>query len=88
MSDLTLPSIHLNGSGRRMLTEDYTTAYHALQAAIRAFQSVEFNARDYYVQGPDAFTAARAERRAQFAALGNVGAELREIAAHIIDQDR
>ncbi len=51
MSDLTLPSIHLNGTGRRMLTEDYTTAYNALQAAIRAFQSIEFNARDYYTQG-------------------------------------
>jgi hypothetical protein len=67
MSDLTLPSIHLNGSGRRMLTEDYTTAYHALQAAIRAFQSVEFNARDYYGQGTDAYTRARYQRDAQLA---------------------
>ena len=48
MTDLTLPSIHLNGTGRRMLTEDYTAAYHALQTAFRAFQSIEFNARDYY----------------------------------------
>ena len=83
MSDLTLPSIHLNGSGRRMLTEDYTTAYHALQAAIRAFQSVEFNARDYYPQGADAFTRARHQRDAQLQHLAEVQHYLEAHLAHI-----
>ena len=78
MSDLTLPSIHLNGSGRRMLTEDYTTAYHALQAAIRAFQSIEFNARDYYVQGDNAYSDARAERDKHLKALHDARAYLEQ----------
>jgi hypothetical protein len=72
MTDLTLPSIHLNGTGRRMLTEDYTTAYYALQTAIRAFQSIEFNARDYYPQGADAFYQARSQRDIQLQHLSGV----------------
>ena len=86
MTDLTLPSIHLNGTGRRMLTEDYTTAYHALQTAIRAFQSIEFNARDYYPQGPDAYTKARQERLEQAAKLNEFRAYLDGIRQHLYDQ--
>ena len=83
MSDLTLPSIHLNGTGRRMLTEDYTTAYHALQAAIRAFQSIELNGRDYYPQGADAFYQARSQRDVQLQHLSGVQHYLESHLAHI-----
>lgn len=83
MSDLTLPSIHLNGTGRRMLTEDYTAAYHALQAAIRAFQSIEFNARDYYIQDADAFYRARSQRDIQLQHLSGVQHYLETHLAHI-----
>ena len=62
MTDLILPSVHLNGTGRKMLTEGYHNAYVALQAAIRAFNEIEFNARDYYVQPPGAWPQARTER--------------------------
>jgi hypothetical protein len=58
----TLPTIHLNGTGRKMLTEGYQNAYVAVQAAIRAFNEIEFNARDYYVQPEGAWPAARTER--------------------------
>ena len=84
----TFPTIHLNGTGKQDLLDGYIAAFLAVDAAVDALTRVEFNARDYYVQGPDAYTAARAERRAQFAALGNVGAELREIAASISDQGK
>ena len=46
-----LPTIHLNGTGRDRLLADYHTAHKLLNAAADAFASVEFNARDYYVQG-------------------------------------
>jgi hypothetical protein len=72
MTDLTLPSIHLNGTGRKMLTDDYGVAYRTLQAAIRAFQSIEFNARDYYPQGADAFARARSQRDVQLHHLAEV----------------
>lgn len=58
----TLPSIHLNGTGRKMLTEGYQNAYLAVQGAIRAFNEIEFNARDYYVQSDGAWSTAITER--------------------------
>jgi hypothetical protein len=62
MTDLTFPSIHLNGTGRKMLVEGYLNAYVALQTALRAFNEIEFNARDYYVQPVGAWAKARTER--------------------------
>jgi hypothetical protein len=62
MPDLTLPSIHLNGTSRATLSEGYGTAYRALQDAIRAFNAIEFNCRDYYVQPADAWARATTQR--------------------------
>lgn len=61
-TDLTLPTVHLNGTGRKMLAEGYQRAYVAVQDAIRAFNEIEFNARDYYVQSDSAWPKARTER--------------------------
>lgn len=80
---LTLPSIHLNGTSREMLREDYMKAYDALIEFRDALQSIEFNARDYYVQGPDAFTRARAERDTQFQRTGELMAYLEAHLMHI-----
>lgn len=67
-----LPTVHLNGTSRERLFADYHTAYKLLCAATDAFADIEFNARDYYVQGDYAFNHARTERdnaRAHFGAL-------------------
>lgn len=80
---LTLPSIHLNGTSRKMLREDYSKAYHALEEFRDAFASIEFNARDYYVQGPDAFSRARAERDAQLLHIGELMTYLEAHLMHI-----
>jgi hypothetical protein len=72
MTDLTLPTVHINGTGRDRLLADYQSAYKFLCTASDAFADIEFNARDYYVQGDYAFNAARTERdkaRAHFGAL-------------------
>ena len=53
-----LPTIHLNGTSRETLAEGYDAAEDALYDLIQAFGRIEFNARDYYVQGPTAWTAA------------------------------
>ena len=62
MSDLTLPTVHLNGTSRATLSEGYFNAYRALQDAIRAFNEIEINARDYYVAGPGAWPQATTQR--------------------------
>lgn len=58
----TLPTIHLNGTGRTTLLSDYQAAYEKLIEFRDAFRSIEFNARDYYVQSANAFYEARTER--------------------------
>ena len=64
-----LPTVHLNGTGREMLSSGYTAAFKALRGLEEAMYDIEFNARDYYVQGPEAFSQAQAERRRHLKAL-------------------
>lgn len=63
---LTLPTVHFNGTSRQMLTDDYRAAYEKLIEFRDTFRSIEFNARDYYVQSPDAFPRARGQRDEAF----------------------
>jgi len=64
-TDLTLPTVHLNGTSRKMLTEGYQNAYRKLIEFRDAFSRIEHNARDYYVQGPDAWRKACHQRDVQ-----------------------
>ena len=79
----TFPTIHLNGTSKKMLLDGYIEALHALKDAQEALQRIEFNARDYYVQGPDAWNKARDEMADQFGKLNEVEGYLTEVAIHI-----
>ena len=57
-----LPTVHLGGTSLKMLTQGYEDAYYALKTFTKAFGHIEFNARDYYVQGPEAWPAAAEAR--------------------------
>jgi hypothetical protein len=78
---LTLPTVHLNGTSRATLSEGYGAAYRALQDAIRAFNAIEFNCRDYYVQPAGAWAAAVSEREA---AASHLRAVQQYLEAHLI----
>jgi hypothetical protein len=79
-----MPTVHLNGTGRKMLTDGYLAAHDAVQNAIEKLAGVEFHARDYYVHAdPDAYTKARAERDEQFAKLESVRADIQAILEHL-----
>jgi len=60
---MTLPQIHINGTGRETLFLGYQNAEDKLREFITAWESIEFNARDYYPMGEHAFTAALATRQ-------------------------
>lgn len=77
--EMRIPMLHLNGTGKEMLTKGYEDAWHALREAQKALRKIEFNARDYYVQGPDAWTEAVREMDARFDAIGRVEKEIEEI---------
>lgn len=71
-TNLTFPTVHMNGTSRSMLQEGYREARLKVREAVAAFEAIEFNARDYYVQGPEAWTKARDERTEQFKKLKSV----------------
>jgi hypothetical protein len=56
-----IPTRHLNGTSQKDLDANYETMLAALQSAIKAMEAASPNARDYYVQGPDAFGIAQAQ---------------------------
>lgn len=68
----TLPTIHLNGTGPQTLRDDYHSVYQAVREVVVALEKAEFNPRDFYPQGDDAWAQARKER-------GEVFQKLREV---------
>lgn len=81
-----IPTVHLNGTAGEVLRDRHTTAVEALRKAIDAVCDAGPNARDYYVQGPDAALAAQREHEARLASLKRVRDDLASIAEGIQDQ--
>jgi hypothetical protein len=80
------PTIHLNGTAGEVLLDQYTTARDAVVKAISAVCDAGPNARDYYVQGPDAPLAAQRDHEARVKALKLVRDELAAIVDGLQDQ--
>lgn len=78
---LTLPTVHLNGTSRKMLADGYHEAHRKALDLLEAFGSIEHNARDYYVQSPNAYSKSRAERDTQ---LDNIRGLITYLEAHLI----
>lgn len=81
MSNITLPTIHLNGSGRARLDEQYQRAYDSARETLAVFRALDVHDRDYYPQGPDAGTKARAEHTARCRALEHI---VEDMLAHVL----
>lgn len=77
----TLPTIHLNGTSREMLASGYQEAYRKLIEFRDAFNKIEHNSRDYYIQGPDAYYKARDQRDAQRQHIGDL---MQYLEAHLL----
>lgn len=71
-ASIVAPSVHLNGTSREELYHGYETAYHSILSAKENMSRIEFNARDYYVQGAKAWEIASDHRIEQFAALSRI----------------
>jgi hypothetical protein len=56
---IPLPIIHLNGTSAGTLAHGYGKAYNTVTEAMEAMNHIEFNARDYYPEGPEYWEAAR-----------------------------
>jgi hypothetical protein len=80
---LITPTIHMNGTSRAALVEQYVTALDAVDAAIAALMAATPNGRDYYPQGVEAITTALVEHQARIDRLATTRGELSEIAERI-----
>lgn len=76
----------MNGSGFSMLFDGYLAASDKLNDFIDAFSNIEFNARDYYVQGQDAYTQAREERQVMHGKIRDLKHYLEIHLIHLDDQ--
>ena len=76
-----LPTVHLNGTSRQTLLADYQAAYEKLTEFSDSFRSIEFNARDYYVQSDSSFYEARTERDLM---EHKIGALMAYLEAHLL----
>jgi hypothetical protein len=79
----TMPTLHLNGTSSRMLDEGYREVYYSLTDAIKSFEKVEFNGRDYYPQGEEAWKRAREEFADRVLRIEGVQKEILEVLEHI-----
>lgn len=82
---MTLPTIHSNGTDLDTLIDGYDAIDRALYDLLAKWQAVEFNARDYYLQGPDAYTQARDERQQHSAKIQELRAYIDGMRAHLYD---
>lgn len=73
---LTGPRIHLNGTSRKSLEEQYEAAIEALGKALDALGETSPNARDYYPIEPGAFSRAMGEHASRVRRLREVQGEL------------
>jgi hypothetical protein len=83
--DLKVPTIHLNGTGGPGLFEQIKTAVDTAAAAIKAHVAAAPHGRDYYVQNPNAYGAARAQWENRQGKLEGVHAELTYLMHEIYD---
>jgi len=79
---MILPTIHTNGTSAEDLRDGYLDACRAVCVAMDAMRTIEFNARDYYPQGQDAWRQAEAEQRARYDALQTIANELHSVVEH------
>ena len=91
-----LPTVHLNGTGKKMLLEGNTRILGAINDLKEAIQSCEFHGRDYYVQDNDpamdafnddnAFSRAYNERQKHLKALADMKQYFLNHVEHLISQ--
>lgn len=74
-----VPSIHLNGTSKESLMQQLTDVRVAINALLAAMYNAFPNARDYYVQGTDAFIEAEKQWDTRIGIVNNLESEIVEI---------
>jgi hypothetical protein len=84
---MIFPTLHLNGTSKGALLDDYCDVSHALNAAMEKMINNGPNGRDYYPQSEQAFSVALQEHMDRIAKIHAVKAEIDKIAEYIADAE-
>jgi hypothetical protein len=89
MSNLAIPTVHMNGTSKAELVEQLREAARAIRTAKDALAMSAPHGRDYYTQSdPSAIGKATREYAARQLKLAEVYSELEEIAIAVQNQGR
>ena len=88
LTPVTLPTIHLNGTGAANLEAEYQAVRQAVRAAENLLQAATCNQRDFYPQEPDAWQRAQDERAEAFRLLQLVSNYVEQWENHAADARR
>jgi hypothetical protein len=87
MAKLAIPTVHMNGTSQKDLSEALCKAIEAVEAFDGAMQAVYPNGRDYYVQGAAAIKVAVDQHVARVKKIQQVRDELIGIALAVQDRE-
>lgn len=77
LNELKVPTVHLNGTSGKELTQQLIDAHEAIRKAVDALHAAMPHDRDYYVQpDPGAGQIARDQMRDRIQKLEDIDAEL------------
>ena len=88
MTDLAVPSVHINGTSRVELIAELVESCAAVRATAKTLERGAPNARDYYVQGPSAFSRAQEQHESRLRKLREVLNELETVLNGIVADTR
>ena len=81
--EIMIPVLHLNGTSKNELVNQYENAIIALKEALQVVLKSAPNGRDYYPLGPNAYEVAREQHYARITKINQVIEELSSIAEKI-----
>jgi hypothetical protein len=82
------PTVHLGGTARQSLLDQFMEAGHALSLALSKMQDACPNGRDYYLRGPDALSMAMQAHASRVARVQSVMAEYGALCESVADAGR
>jgi hypothetical protein len=83
---MTLPRIHLNGTDKEVLLEEYQGVRDALKALYEALRGATLHSRDFYPLGAHAYPVACEERAEVFDHLNAVDTYAAAWVEHLYNQ--
>ena len=81
--ELIVPCVHLNGTSKESLLDQYEAAHSALQTTFDALRQTVPNGRDFYPYGGTEIERALKEHYSRLRAVGNVINEIEALAEEV-----